>query len=163
MTERFAADRMLGRVAKMLRLLGYDTLYSPQIAVEDLQEFALRGERMVLTRGQAGKRFPCIENVYSVRSELAPEQLRELVGKFRLDTKSRLWTRCTRCNAAIVRVDSSTVKPLVQPSVFQLYDEFFRCAGCGHIYWKGSHVERVLKNLAPILSEPSLLNEGREE
>lgn len=151
----FAVDRMLGRLAKMLRLLGYDTLYSPRMTTPELQEIARGGERVVLTRGHAEKRFPGLENVFSVKSENAPEQLREVVKRFGLDTRTGLWTRCTLCNAAIEKVEKAAVEALVEPRIFQLYEEFFRCDGCGHVYWRGSHVERILKNLANLLGEPA--------
>jgi len=141
---------MLGRLARMLRLLGYDTLYSPDMTVARLRE--ADAERMVLTRGQTEKRFPGATNVYRVRSKHPPEQLREVVERFGLDTKSGLWTRCTLCNGSIERVEKASVKSRVGPRLFQLYDEFFRCQGCGHVYWKGSHIERVLKNLTSLLA-----------
>jgi uncharacterized protein len=148
---RFAADRMLGRLAKMLRLLGYDTLYSPKIATADLSEIAGRGERMVLTRGTTEKRFPRVADAFRVESEYAPDQLREVVERFRLNPRVGLWSRCTLCNAMIERVDKATVRDSVAPKVFQIYESFFRCSGCGHVYWCGSHVERILRNLETLL------------
>jgi uncharacterized protein with PIN domain len=148
---RFVADRMLGRLARLLRLLGYDTEYSPAVTTPQLQEIARRGERVVLTRGQAEKRFPHLPNVLSVRSENAPEQLREVVEHFRLDAHTGLWTRCTLCNGTIERVEKAAAAALVPPKVSEVYEEFYRCVGCGHIYWHGSHVERILKNLASVL------------
>ncbi len=152
---RFAADRMLGRLARMLRLLGYDTLYSPDLTAVQLAEIAEHEDRVLLTRGRLDKRFPGIEKGFSLKSEYPPEQLREVVQRFSLDTRGGLWTRCTLCNAQIQKVDKQTVESLVEPKVFRLYDEFFRCSGCGHIYWQGSHVERILHNLASLLGEPS--------
>jgi uncharacterized protein with PIN domain len=148
----FAADRMLGRLAKMLRLLGYDTLYSSDMSVERLLKAAADRGRMVLTRGQAEKRFPGVNNVYSVRSEHPPEQLREVVRRFDLDTRSGLWTRCTLCNGTIERAEKASVKTQVGPRIFELYNEFFRCQSCGHIYWKGSHADRILRKLASLLA-----------
>jgi uncharacterized protein with PIN domain len=148
---RFAVDRMLGRLARMLRLLGYDTAYSPDTSTAELNEVAQRGERVVLTRGVLQKRFSHANNVVRVGSEYTPEQLREVVQRFRLDARTGLWTRCTLCNAAIERVDKVAVQHAVAPKVFQIYDEFFRCTGCGHLYWRGSHVERITKNLGFLL------------
>jgi hypothetical protein len=148
---RFTVDRMLGRLARMLRLLGYDTEYSPQMTTAHLQEAARQGQRIVLTRGHAEKRFPGLANVFCVRSERAPEQLREVVTQFKLDVRSGLWTRCTLCNATIERVEKAKVSDQVPPKVAEVYEDFYRCAGCGHIYWQGSHVERILKNLATLL------------
>ena len=151
MEPRFIADRMLGRLARMLRLLGYDTLYSPTSALAQLQEIARRGERLVLTRGDVQKRFPTLRNVYSVQSEHAPEQLRDVVEHFGLKTRAGLWTRCTLCNALIEKVERRKIEGAVQPRILHLYQEFFRCTGCGHIYWRGSHVERIIKNLERML------------
>jgi uncharacterized protein len=148
---RFAADRMLGRLAKMLRLLGYDTLYSPNVTTAELTEIARRDERVLLTRGAIEKRFSRVVDAFRVDSEYPPEQLREVVGRFRLDTRAGLWTRCTLCNAIIQRVDKAAIQAIVAPRVFQIYDEFFRCSGCAHVYWCGSHVERILRNLEKLL------------
>jgi uncharacterized protein with PIN domain len=148
---RFAADRMLGRLARTLRLLGYDTLYASDMTTPQLVEIARLGERFVLTRGNAQKRFPGLLNVLSVKNESPPEQLREVVEYFKLDTRIGLWTRCTLCNAAIGPVEKAAVESQVEPKVFQVYENFYRCTGCGHIYWQGSHVERILKNLDRLL------------
>jgi len=151
---RFAADRMLGRLARMLRLLGYDTLYSPEMSSSQLQQITRSGERVVLTRGRVEKRFPRLENVFSLKSEDAAEQLREVVRRFSLDTEQGLFTRCTLCNGEIERVEKAVVEPAVEPKIFQLYQEFSRCSGCGHIYWRGSHIDRILKKLALLLPKP---------
>jgi uncharacterized protein len=148
---RFAADRMLGRLARMLRLLGFDTVYAPDITTAQLLEAARREHRILLTRGHAEKRFPGMKNVISLASESPPEQLREVVGRLKLDTRAGLWTRCTLCNGAIEKVDKQQVNTRVEPKVFQVYEQFYRCAQCDHIYWQGSHVERILKNLDRLL------------
>jgi len=152
---RFVVDRMLGRLARTLRLLGYDTLYAPDMTTAQLHEIARGSDRVVLTRGNVEKRFPGLKNAVSIRSEHAPEQLREVVECFKLDTRRGLWTRCTLCNGIIEKVEKAAVVTLVEPRVFEIYDEFYRCAHCGHIYWQGSHVERILRNLASVLGEPS--------
>ena len=153
MEPRFVADRMLGRLARMLRLLGYDTLYSPTVTLAQLQEMARRGDRLVLTRGDAQKRFPALQNVYSIQSERPPEQLRDVVEHFGLEAHAGLWTRCTLCNALIQKVEKHQVESLLEPKILQLYQEFFRCTGCTHIYWRGSHVERITKNLERTLGQ----------
>jgi hypothetical protein len=150
---QFAADRMLGRLAKLLRLLGYDTLYARDTSTTQLLEIARQSARVVLTRGDLQKRFPNIANVYSLKSEFPPEQLRELVEQFHLDTHSALWSRCTLCNSPIARVEKRDIESRVDRKVFRIYEEFFHCTGCGHIYWRGSHVERVLRNLAWLLGQ----------
>lgn len=150
-TRRFAADRMIGRLARLLRLLGYDTLFRPELAPPALSEVAAREGRIILTRGEIRQRFPATQNVFRVQSEYPAEQLREVVEEFSLDPKAGLWTRCTVCNGRIVQVPKESIHSEVKPKVFELYQEFFRCENCGHVYWHGSHVERILKNLAYVL------------
>jgi uncharacterized protein len=144
---RFAADRHLGRLARLLRLLGYDTLYSPSVSVGRLKESAAREGRIILTRGRLEKRFAGVPGVFGVGSEVAAEQLREVVGHFGLDTSAGLWTRCTLCNGVIEKVEKVSVESELDPKIFDLYEEFFRCASCRHLYWRGSHVDRILQNL----------------
>jgi uncharacterized protein with PIN domain len=150
---RFAVDRMLGRLARMLRLLGYDTYYANDMT--QLLAMGRSGERMVLTRGETAQRFPHLDKVLSLKSEYPPQQLREVVERLGLDTRSGLWTRCTLCNAPIERVEKAGVEALVQPRIFQLYEDFSRCTGCGHVYWHGSHVDRILRNLELVLGPSS--------
>jgi len=148
---RFAVDRMLGRLARMLRLLGYDTLYANDMTAAQLLALGRGGERVVLTRGETTQRFPHLEKVLSLKSEYPAEQLREVVERFSLDTRAGLWTRCTLCNAPIESVAKADVEPLVEAKISRLYEEFYRCTGCHHVYWRGSHVERILKNLGALL------------
>lgn len=153
MEYRFVADQMLGRLARMLRLLGYDTAYSPSMIPREIEDLARREQRVLLTRGNATKRFPGLENALSLKSDYAPEQLREVVERFRLDTQAGLWTRCTVCNAPIQPIEKGSVKSKVDQKIFERYQEFFECAGCKHIYWQGSHVARILRNLAAVLGK----------
>ena len=150
---QFAADRMLGRLARLLRLLGYDTLYARDMTTTQLLDLARQGERVVLTRGDVAKRFPGAARIYSLKSEHPPEQLRELVERFALDTRSALWTRCTLCNSPLASVERREVESRVDSKVLEIYQEFFCCTGCGHVYWRGSHVQRILKNLESLLGE----------
>ncbi|HMD99910.1 MAG TPA: Mut7-C RNAse domain-containing protein [Terriglobia bacterium] len=144
---RFAVDRHLGRLARLLRLVGYDTLYSPTASVGRLKESAAREERAILTRGRLERRFTGVPGVVGVRSAVAAEQLREVVEHFGLDTHAGLWTRCTLCNGVIEKVAKASVESELDPKIFNLYEEFFRCASCRHLYWRGSHVDRILENL----------------
>ncbi|HEV2494189.1 MAG TPA: Mut7-C RNAse domain-containing protein [Terriglobia bacterium] len=154
---RFVADRMLGRLARTLRLLGYDTLYSSTITPAEVTALAA-GERIILTCGYADKRFPGCANVFSIASDYAPEQLGEVVRAFHLDTRTGLWSRCTLCNTTIEPVEKSAIRAEVEPKVYELYSEFYRCSGCGHVYWRGSHVERILRNLDALLGRPPEVN-----
>jgi len=139
----------------MLRLLGYDTFYANDMTAAQLLAMGRSGERMILTRGETAQRFPHLDKVLSLKSEYPPQQLRELVERLGLDTRAALWTRCTLCNAPLERVEKAGVEALVEAKIFQLYEEFYRCTGCGHVYWQGSHVDRILRNLGFLLGPSS--------
>jgi uncharacterized protein len=149
---RFAADRMLGRLARTLRLLGCDTTYSPGATPESLLRLAAAEGRTILTRGETAPRFAGAETILSVKSANPGEQLREVVAHFGLDTRAGLFTRCTLCNGILQRVQKPEIESLVPPRVFAVYDDFFRCADCRHVYWHGSHVDRILRKLAALLA-----------
>jgi uncharacterized protein len=148
---RFAVDRMLGRLARMLRLLGYDALYANNLTAVQLLAIARSGERVILTRGETAQRFPRLDNVVSLKSDYPPEQLRKVVKQFGLDTASGLWTRCMLCNAPIDRVEKAALEGLVDANILRIYEEFCRCTGCGKVYWRGSHVDRMTRNLEALL------------
>jgi uncharacterized protein len=151
---KFAVDRMLGRLARTLRLLGYDAAYSAGATPEGLRQLAAAEDRTILTRGEISRRFAGVEKILSLQSENPSEQLREVVMRFGLDTRSGLFTRCTLCNGVIRKVEKAEIESRVPSKVFAVYDEFFLCAECRHVYWRGSHVERVLKNLGMLLGRP---------
>jgi uncharacterized protein len=106
---------MLGHLAKMLRLLGYDTLYSPNVTTAELREIAGRDERVVLTRGAIEKRFSRVVNAFRVESEHAPEQLREVVGRFSLDTRLHAVQRDDRAGGQSCHSRSSSAQGVPDP------------------------------------------------
>ncbi len=142
----------------MLRLLGYDTLYASNKTPAELLAIARSEDRTILTRGKTALRFPHAKKIIVIESDYPPEQFGQLVRQLQLDVRSGLWTRCTLCNAPISRVEKPSVGTLVKPKIFMLYDQFYRCTGCGHIYWRGSHVDRILKNMEFILSSSGQSN-----
>jgi hypothetical protein len=149
----FLADQMLGKLARLLRLLGYDTLYEPGARLDRIRELAAGSDRVLLTRGRAEERFPGVANCLSLESEDAGEQVRAVVSRFRLDTESGRFTRCTLCNALLKPVEKASLHDRIPPKVWEVYSEFLECSGCGHIYWQGSHVERILRNLKTVLKQ----------
>jgi uncharacterized protein with PIN domain len=140
---RFFADAMLGRLARWLRILGYDTRYEADVEDAALVRSALQEDRVILTRDRALPEEFRVPALVLVKAEQPAEQLRELVTLFRLDTEDRLFTRCSRCNAGLESVPSDQIAERVPPRVIREHDHFKLCPGCGRIYWKGSHVDRI--------------------
>ncbi|MDA8171303.1 MAG: DUF5615 family PIN-like protein [Nitrospiraceae bacterium] len=156
---KFIADAMLGRLARRLRLLGYDTAYERDITDAALLQWALKEGRTLLTRdtGLAARKVLPGGQSFLVTPDDPASQLREVLEHFSLPTPppgGHLIGRCTVCNAALVPVaDKQAIKDLVPEHVFLNKREFFRCAGCGRVYWEGSHIEKFKKLMDDIMKK----------
>jgi uncharacterized protein with PIN domain len=135
---RFCADRNLGRLAKWLRILGFDTLY-----LRSSTDAALLSERdagrIVLTRKTSLKGQP---GVVFVAPNDPHEQLKRVAAALKLAPEARL-SRCSVCNAPLAAARPEEVEAAVPEHVRLTQREFRRCPVCGRVYWPGSHVERM--------------------
>jgi uncharacterized protein with PIN domain len=147
---RFVADDHAGKLARWLRLLGYDTLHFPAIEDQALAELAAREGRIVLTRDTTlAQRFPTAE-VFRLEDEDPFRQLVSVVRQFSLDCESGAFTRCMTCNAPLETIDKETCRDEVPPRAFASCREFARCTGCGNLYWDGTHYLRMKERLASL-------------
>lgn len=149
--ERFVADRMLGRLAKWLRFLGYDTMYSNTLADDQLLALADEGRILLsrntnLTGKTAHDKFVFIEDN---NPKLQLQQVVHLLGL--KPDPNNLFSRCTLCNALLEAVKPTNVRGKVPDYVWTVYKEFSRCSGCGKIYWPGSHLVRSRKEIKKLL------------
>ncbi|NJE47455.1 hypothetical protein E3E35_08590 [Thermococcus sp. GR7] len=144
---KFIADMMLGRLARWLRLYGYDTLYG----IEDDNEIlriALEEGRIILTRdsglARVAKRLGA--EVILIHSSSLEEQVKEL-KEHGLEFKDLFPTnaRCPKCNGLIRPIRKGEIRDKVPSSVYANYDEFYICESCGQIYWPGRQWREMLK------------------
>lgn len=140
----FIADANLGRLAKYLRLLGFDCLYDNRIDDDELARISSEAPRILLTRDRVLLRRRIITHGCYVHAVRPREQVREVLDRLDLYRMIRPFTRCTRCNGTLATVDKAEVLDRLQPLTRKYYDEFLQCAGCGQVYWKGSHHKRAL-------------------
>ena len=146
------ADAMLGRLARWLRILGFDTLYYGDISDGDLLKHALGEDRIILTRDSHFLAMRNLGAFYFVRSEDTAEQLREVLAAYRLREFAR--GRCARCNGTLdIVMDKRRIADEVPEHVFLKIDSFQRCRACGKIYWEGTHLKRFRRMLSGIVSE----------
>jgi len=145
---RFLVDAMLGKLAKWLRILGYDVLYYRDLEDEQLIRLAEAEGRVLLTGDEElGRRRGIL-----ISSDDWREQLHELVGVIELDRRS-VFTRCIECNLPLERISRAEVEGLVPPYVFATQEEFGRCPQCGRIYWKGTHFQSALAEVERIINK----------
>jgi uncharacterized protein with PIN domain len=147
---RFVADCMLGKLAKWLRMLGYDTVYISGADDDDLVRIAVREDRVLLTRDnklceRRMVRKRCVFVDWGTTSQQVRQVFKQL--GLRLDSQM-LFTRCTVCNSEITPLAKSEVKDRVPPYVYNTQDQYGYCGACDKIYWRGTHVQHVLEALA---------------
>lgn len=139
----FILDVNLGKLARRLRLLGFDTLYNNRYRDADIADVAASQQRIVLTRDRRLLFAKRITHGYWVRSVLPDEQVEEVLRRFDLYRQIRPFYRCLLCNGLLQTVAKAEVLDLLEPKTKLYYEEFYRCSHCGKIYWEGSHVENM--------------------
>ncbi|MGY4653809.1 Mut7-C RNAse domain-containing protein [Mycobacterium sp. URHB0021] len=140
---RFVVDVNLGRLARLLRVLGFDVWWSSDGEDRTLVDVSLAQHRILLTRDRALLKRRAVTHGLFVHSEHPEEQTLEVVR--RLDLKQRLapFSRCVRCNGRLIGVSKDEVIDRLEPLTRRYYDDFSRCPDCGRIYWPGSHRTRM--------------------
>lgn len=150
---RFAADAMLGRLARWLRLLGFDCAWDDGVSDEALVRLALAEGRVVLTRNRRLPEDWWIEDAYVVHAQDPDAQLDEVARHFDLADSLRPLTRCGECNGTLGPAGAETVRGQVPDGVLERHDVFSQCSRCGHVYWEGSHAARI-RERAEALARP---------
>lgn len=140
---RFAVDAMLGRLARWLRLLGFDAFYEPDVPDERLVRRALAEERWILTRDRSLPVEWRAPRVHVVAAESPFAQLREVVRAFDLGARARPFARCSRCNAMLLPLSPAEAERRVPARVRERHARFLACPSCGRTYWEGTHVARI--------------------
>lgn len=142
-------DHMLIRVGMYLRIIGYDAEWIPGVRTHDLILKANAENRYFVTRNRKiREQFPAVSHLVILRETEPVLQFKTLVQDFHLDTKTRQFSRCIRCNVELsVITERHQVEPHVHPGVFLRQATFYTCPKCGTIFWHGSHVTNTCRKL----------------
>ena len=146
-TSRFVVDVNLGRLARWLRMLGFDTCYSNSYSDGDVVRTGVDQHRIILTRDRRLLHAKVITHGYWVRSNDPDGQLREVLRRFDLYSQIQPFHRCMLCNDDITAVTKEAVLDRLMPKTARYYHEFYQCHGCGRVYWKGPHYDQMLRTL----------------
>jgi len=149
---KFIVDCMLGKLAKWLKILGFDVIYFKKIEDKELLSLAQKESRTLLTRdnemiGKA-KGIKCL----FIESGEWRQQIEQVLENFNLWQKIRPYSRCIDCNLELKNIPKNRAKNLITPFVYERAKSFALCPGCGRVFWKGSHyqdmefkIENILK------------------
>ncbi len=142
-TVAFVVDVNLGRLARLLRLMGFDTLFSNAYDDDEIVRISEAQGRIALTRDRRLLCAKAVTHGYWVRSVWPSRQVEEVVRRFDLAGLIRPFSRCADCNGLIEPVAKAEVEDQLEPKTKKYYETFYRCPACGKVYWEGSHVGKL--------------------
>lgn len=142
---RFVVDVNLGRLARLLRVLGFDVCWSNDADDVTLADVSLREQRILLTRDRGLLKRRALTHGLFVHSQDAEQQALEVIRRLDLAHRLAPFTRCVRCNGTLAAVPKDEVTDQLEPLTRRYYQEFSRCSRCGRVYWPGSHHAKLVR------------------
>ncbi|MEJ2627317.1 MAG: Mut7-C RNAse domain-containing protein, partial [bacterium] len=148
---KFILDIQLGKLAKKLRMLGFDTLYKNNYVDKQIIEIAREEHRIILTRDKTLLKNKLVTHGYWVRNTDPELQFIEIIQRFDIKNQINPFTRCMVCNQKVVQVEKDEIADQLQPKTKKYFNEFFQCVQCKKIYWKGSHFQKMKQKINTLL------------
>ncbi|MGB8951708.1 MAG: Mut7-C RNAse domain-containing protein [Candidatus Aminicenantales bacterium] len=150
---KFVVDCMLGKLAKWLKILGFDVLYFPKAEDDELLELAEKEHRVLLSRDNALLARLKKERKLFVESEGWEDQVRQVLREFDLWEEAEPFSRCVECNVRMRSLPKPRAANLVAPFVYESARSFALCPRCGKIFWQGTHFDDMEIKLKDILKK----------
>jgi len=148
---RFVVDVNLGRLARYLRLLGFDTLYRNDYKDEDLVDISLGQGRILLTRDRSLLKHAAITHGCFVHNTEPLRQIEEVILRLDLASSATPFRRCIRCNGLLQPVEKGEIEERLPPLTRKYYEVFWMCGDCAQIYWKGAHYGKMMELVEELL------------
>ena len=149
-------DNNVGKLAKWLRIMGYDTVFFDGSNDSDMVAKALAEGRIILTRDtQIMKRWVVTSGrlkAILINSEEPEPQMRQVIDTLNLDCQFRPFTLCLECNQPLAEKNKDQVKDRVPPYVSQTQSQYMECPACHRIYWRGTHWEAMTRKLKKFMN-----------
>ncbi|MBE0515082.1 Mut7-C RNAse domain-containing protein [Sulfurimonas sp.] len=142
---KFIADCHLGKIAKYLRIFGFDTLYFQSIDDDDIIEIAQKEERVLLTSDKVLYERMRHHNALYLAHAGFEEHLREIFYHYKLFDKVKPLSICIKCNGELEEIDKLEIIDELKAKTKKYFDTFARCKECGRVYWHGDHYKNMLK------------------
>ena len=148
---KFIVDHNVGKLAKWLRMMGYDTLFFTGDDDWQMIITALNEGRVILTRDTQIMRRGVVTSgrlkAILIQGDEPRQQMQQVAETLDLDFHSRLFTICLECNQTLEERTRQQVKDRVPPYVFRTQNQYMECPSCHRIYWKGTHWQAMTKQL----------------
>jgi len=151
MEIRFIADNNVGKLARWLRLMGYDTLLFKQKDDSQMINTALNEDRVILTKDAQFMKRRLVTNgtlkVILIKQDAPEVQIQEVAKALNLDYHFASFSLCLECNRALLPHSKGEVQNLVPPRIFEIQTQYMECPACHRIYWQGTHWQAMGKKL----------------
>jgi uncharacterized protein with PIN domain len=151
--KRFSADSMLARLARWLRLLGFDCAYDGAVTDAALVRRAVEEKRTLLTRDRKLSDEWWVPNIYVVTAENLRDQLLEVIRRFDLARSIAVLSRCNACDQPVRPIAADAVRDRVPPRVVEAHHDFSTCPRCGRVFWEGTHATRIRRVVDELLAD----------
>lgn len=138
---------MLGRLAKWMRLLGFDTMYYRNTNGKTIIYHSRKEDRTILTRSKILAEKS--DNATLIESEHIMDQLKQITNIVDIESP---FSRCPICNIETEEVKRETIQEKVPPYVFEIHKDFKKCPECNRVFWKGTHYKEIKKVINEIKS-----------
>lgn len=149
----FIVDCMLGKLAKWLKILGFDAVFFSKIEDSELLEMAKNEGRILLSRDNGLLEKSRGIRTLLIQSEDWNHQIEQVLDEFRLWQDIQPYSRCIECNTELKDLPKDRARNLVTPFVYEKVDEFAICPSCGRVFWKGTHHQDMEVKLEEILKK----------
>jgi uncharacterized protein len=157
MEVKFIADNNVGKLARWLRLIGYDTLLFKQKDDGQMIRRALSEDRVILTKDTQFMKRRLVTNgtlkTIHIKQDDPKLQVQELVKTLNLNHHFKPFSLCLECNRALIARHREEVKNLVPAHVFETKTQYTECPACHRIYWPGTHWQAMVKKLQDLQGE----------
>jgi len=140
---KFVADSTLGKLARWLKIAGFDVVYQKNSSPHSVLETAERDDRAILTRNTRIS----YKKMLFIESDFPWEQLEQVMKAYGAPPCDKAFTRCLECNRELAAISKKAVEGRVPPYVFEVHNDFSICPSCGKIFWAGSHYRRMRRIL----------------
>lgn len=151
----FLCDVNIGKLAKWLRLLGFDAIYGNHFEDKELAELAGKSGRVLLTKDCNLLKRKQVVWGHLVSVDEPDEQIIEVVKLFNLQSLVRPYSRCLGCNGVLSYVDKDAIDHLLEPLTRKYYTNFHQCQKCKQVYWQGTHRTKMEAKLRSVLERCS--------
>jgi len=147
---KFLADSMLGKLARWLRILGHDAIYSTQLSDSELLELAKKENRVLLTKDLELYQRAIAKGIDALYLEgkSESERLAEVAKRYSLTLEIDMEkSHCPLCNTKLEATPKEQLSGELEKNTFTYYDKFWKCPNCGQVYWQGAHWKQISNTL----------------